>query len=97
MHDIIVSEPYIDNRQRYTNDILTYLTLIFNIDIAIHIYKYYDQIYKDNLNYHIYKYKILKPSSLLVDDIIYLIECLIIEYNIIIIINIYIQKEQFLK
>ena len=72
MHDIIVSEPYIDNRQRYTNDILTYLTLIFNIDIAIHIYKYYDQIYKDNLNYHIYKYKILKPSSLLVDDIIYL-------------------------
>ena len=72
MHDIIVSESYIDNRQRYKNDILTYLTLIFNLDIAIHIYKYYDQIFKDNLNYHIYKYQILKPSSLLVDDIIYL-------------------------
>jgi hypothetical protein len=72
MHDIIVSESYIDNRQRYKNDILTYLTLIFNLDIAIHIYKYYDQIFKDNLNDHINKYEILKPSSLLVDDFIYL-------------------------
>ena len=63
MKYIINSPAIIDNRQRYKNDILTYLTMVFNIDIAIHIYKYYDNIYKDNLKFHIEKYEIMKPIS----------------------------------